>query len=231
VSEDDAGSKDDESDGRVEPARDIPKTRKHGTVPPEETGEPPVRQSAWSLAHIDVYPDDSGFSSRARKTDRLLGSAERVGLLVMLGIIVGIGAMQALATKLFDHSFGWSFDVIRGGTFAIAMIAAAYASQQASQISMDLVTRKISPRGRLVMRVLLGLITIAAMYLLVTTGLRMVELTQKEGGDHTIPAHWLAWLIPIGGGLIAFHTLTRMAIDVDYLRRGKLPPEKAPSAH
>ncbi|MBA2544783.1 MAG: TRAP transporter small permease [Deltaproteobacteria bacterium] len=225
MSEDDGGSKPEESDGRVEPARDIPKTRKHGTVEPTD-GEPPSRASAFELTHPDVFPDDTTFTARIRSIDRMIGAGERLLLLAMLATIVGIGAAQALATKLFDHSFPWSFDFIRGGTFAIAMIAGAYASQQASQISMDLVTRKVSPRTRLAMRVVLGLVTLIAMYLLAKTGLRMVELTAKEGGDHTIPAHWLALLIPIGGLLIAVHTILRSVIDIDYFRRRKLPPEQ-----
>jgi TRAP-type C4-dicarboxylate transport system permease small subunit len=215
---------DEDSDGRVEPALDVPKTRKHGTV--EEPAEAPTRASAWSISHGDVFPDDTPFTTRVRSLDRNIGAAERLILLAMLATIVGIGAMQALATKLFDHSFPWSFDFIRGGTFAIAMIAAAYASQQASQISMDLVSRKVSARTRLAMRIVLGLVTVFAMYLLAKTGMRMVELTGKEGGDHTIPAHWLAALIPIGSVLITIHTVLRSVIDVDYLRRGKLPPEQ-----
>lgn len=224
VSQDGDGAKADDSDGRVESARDVPVTRKHGTV--EEPNEAPTRASAWAIEHDDVFPDDTPFCSRVRALDRRIGAGERLVLLAMLATIVGIGAMQALATKLFDHSFSWSFDFIRGGTFAIAMIAGAYASQQASQISMDLVSRKVSPRTRLAMRIVLGLVTVFAMYLLAKTGLRMVELTAKEGGDHTIPAHWLAMLIPIGSVLIAIHTVLRSIIDVDYLRRGKLPREQ-----
>jgi TRAP-type C4-dicarboxylate transport system permease small subunit len=225
VSQDgDGANPDEDSDGRVEPARDVPKTRKHGTV--EEPSEPPTRSSAWAISHGDVFPDDTPFTKLVRAIDRTIGAGERLLLLAMLAIIVGIGAMQALGTKLFDHSFPWSFDVIRGGTFAIAMIAAAYASQQASQISMDLVTRKVSARTRLAMRVVLGLVTVFAMYLLAKTGARMVLLTAKEGGDHTIPAYALAALIPFGSLLITIHTVLRSVIDVDYLRRGKLQPEQ-----
>ena len=38
-------------------------------------------------------------------------------------------------------------------------------------------------------------------------------------------------LIPVGCGLIMFHTLLHLLIDVDYLRRGKLPPERTRSGH
>ncbi len=41
----------------------------------------------------------------------------------------------------------------------------------------------------------------------------------------------LAAMIPIGAGLIIFHTFLHMLIDIDYILRGKLPPEKAPTGH
>jgi TRAP-type C4-dicarboxylate transport system permease small subunit len=212
----------------VASAADVPPTRKHELA----SVDPPSRPSATQLEALpEGFPDDGPLSAKVRTADRYLGMVEQVVLVALLLAVVFVGALQALSTKLANHSFPWSFDVIRGGTFAIAMLAAAYASQQGSHISMDILTRKAPPRVRLGMRVALGFVTLFAVSLLVWMGLRMVEKLAKEGGDHTIPAHWLAMLIPIGGGLIMLHTLLRMVVDADYLVRRKLPPEKAPSAH
>src|SRR5690606_7584729 len=123
------------------------------------------------------------------------------------------------------------FDVVRAGTFAIAMIAAAFASHQARHLSMDLISRKISPRARLELRIVLAMFTIFATALLFNSGLHLRETVASEGGQHTIPPGVIALMIPVGCGLIIFHTLLQLLIDVDYRRRGKLPPEKAPSAH
>jgi TRAP-type C4-dicarboxylate transport system permease small subunit len=216
-----------EDSGVVAAVTDIPPTRKH-----EIADEPPQRQSALQLLVDQTpFPDDGSLSGPLRAVDRYVGMVEQIMLMTLLLTVVGIGAMQALSDKLFSHSFDWSFDAIRGGTFAIAMLASAYASQQGSHLSMDLVTRRMRPRGRLVMRIVLGLVTIFAAIILVRTGLQMYAKFQKEGGDHFIPAHWLALLIPIGGGLIILHTVLRIAIDADYLVRAKLPPEKAPTGH
>jgi TRAP-type C4-dicarboxylate transport system permease small subunit len=225
VSQDGDGSE-PESDGAVKTASEVPPTRKHETVE-----QPPARASGLDLGPL-VFVDDGPLARRLRHVDDMLGTVERVVLMVLLGILVFVGALQVIATKAFDHSFPWSFDVIRGGTFAIAMLASAYASQQGSHICMDIVTRKLPPRTRLFSRVALGFVTIFAAIMLIWMGHRMVGLLSKEGGssEHTIPQHWLAMLIPIGAGLIIFHTLVRMTIDVDYLVRGKLPPERAPSA-
>lgn len=228
-SEDDTGGLAKGSAPENHPLQDaVPPTRKSAVA----LDEPPLRPSAAQLPPgPENYPDDGPVSAGLRKIDHVAGTVEQILLFGMLVLIVAVGAIQALATKLFDHSFLWSFDVVRAGTFAIAMIGAAFASHHASHLSMDLVSRRISPRGRLVMQAVLGLFTIFAAYLLLQSGLHLRTQVASEGGNHTIPMDLVAALIPAGAGLIIFHTLLRVLIDLDYLRRGKLPPEKAPSAH
>jgi len=195
-------------------------------------GEPPARPSAAMLPPgPQNYPDDGPVSARLRRLDHLAGLVEQIVLFAMLGVIVLVGTFQALATKLTGTSFVWSFDVVRGCTFAIAMIGAAFASHHASHLSMDIISRWLSPRTRLAAQVVLGTFTIFAAYLLLTSGLHLRTQVASEGGSHTIPPDVIAALIPVGAVLIIFHTLMRVLIDADYLRRGKLPPPKALSAH
>lgn len=194
--------------------------------------EPPARPSAAVLdPGPENYPDDSPLSAGVRKLDHLAGLAEQILLFGLLAMIVLVATVQAFATKIFSHSFIWSFDFVRAGTFAIAMIGAAFASHHISHLSMDIVSRRVKPRSRLALRVVLGLATIFATYLLLRSGLHLRSQVATEGGTHTIPPHLVAALIPVGSAMIIFHTLLRTVIDVDYLRRGKLPPEKAPSGH
>lgn len=195
-------------------------------------GEPPLRPSAVQLPPgPQNYPDDGPLSSGLRKVDYLVGMVEQIALFGMLALIVLVGTVQALATKLFGHSFLWSFDLVRAGTFMIAMVGAAFASHHATHLSMDLVSRWMRPRSRLAAQVVLGLFTIFAAFLLFRSGLHLRTQVASEGGNHTVPMELVAALIPAGAGLIIFHTLMRVLIDADYLRRGKLPPEKALSAH
>jgi TRAP-type C4-dicarboxylate transport system permease small subunit len=207
----------------------VPPTRPSAAV---IDGEPPVRPSAAMLPPGPLnYPDDGPIAGGLRKVDHLAGLVEQILLFSMLGIIVLVGTFQALATKLFGTSFVWSFDVVRGCTFAIAMIGAAFASHHASHLSMDIVSRWMSPRSRLAAQVVLGLFAIFAAFLLLQSGLHLRTQVASEGGSHTIPPHLIAAMIPVGAGMMIFHTLLRVLIDADYLRRGKLPPPKAMSAH
>lgn len=194
--------------------------------------EPPIRQSAIQLmADPALFPDDGPFAQRMREIDKLAGVAEQVLLFGLLAVMILVAAVQILATKLFGESFLWSFDIVRAGSFAIAMGGAALASRYASHLSMDIVSRLLSRRKRLALRVVLGFVTILAAGLLLYSGLHVVEEKRGLGGEHTIPLPLLAAMIPIGSGLIIFHTLLHVLIDIDYLVRGKVPPEKIPTGH
>ena len=202
------------------------------TRPSRPSEEPPTRQSAIQLmADPALFPDDGPFAQRLREIDKLAGVAEQVLLFGLLALMILVAAVQILATKLFGESFLWSFDIVRAGSFAIAMGGAALASRYASHLSMDVVSRLLSRRNRLALRVVLGFVTIFAAALLLYSGLHVVEEKRGLGGDHTVPLPLLAAMIPIGSGLIIFHTLLHVLIDIDYLARGKLPPEKVPTGH
>lgn len=184
------------------------------------------------LAGPTVYPDDGPVAGTVRRIDHYAGLIEQAVLFAIFVAVVVTGTAQAISTKLFQTSLLWSFDIVRGGTFAIAMLGAAFASHQASHLSMDLMSRFVNPRTRLILRIVLALFTLFAAYLLLRSGLRLAERVAEEGGHRgVIPMEAIALMIPVGCGMIMFHTTLRMVIDIDYLRRGKQPPEKAMTGH
>ena len=68
--------------------------------------------------------------------------------------------------------------------------------------------------------------------LLLTILRDLFEQVSKEHNENNLLPAWLAPLtLPLGAGLIIFHTALHLVIDADYLARGKLPPERARSAH
>lgn len=214
-------------DGVVKQAADVPATR-----PSRAALEPPTRPSAMQLlADPEDFPDDGPVAASLRRIDSYVGQVEQLALFGLLLVIVGIGVIQAIATKAFNHSFLWSFDAVRAGTFAIAMAGAAFASHQARHLSMDLVSRKVSGRTRQLLRIAMGLFTVFATALLFYSGYHLTDRLWNEAGNHSIPPHLVALMIPVGCALIMFHTAMHLLIDVDYLRRGKLPPEKVPTGH
>ena len=145
-----------------------------------------------------------------------------------------VAASHALADKIagVDLYGNLKDDIIRGGTFAMALIGAAFATHQGRHLAMDLVSRRMSPRSRLFLKVFLALFTMFMVALLIRASFHTIateeEIPQK---DKLLTPVRIAYLIPIGGVMIIFHTLVHMVIDLDYIIRGVTPPEKMRTGH
>jgi TRAP-type C4-dicarboxylate transport system permease small subunit len=209
------------------PKRDsrIPETRPH---------EAPARASATSIEALSApltYPDDGPASAALRKLDHYLGIAEQAVMFTILVTVVLVAATHAIKEKVTHLGLWWSADVIRGGTFSLAMIGAAYATQQQRHLAMDLISRKLSPRARLALAAVIEVFTIAVCIMLVRSGIHQIAAYGQETGQHLIDARTLVKFLPLGGVLIALHAAIHLFIHIDYLARGKTPPERMRSAH
>ncbi len=234
-------------EAKVVKEADVPPTRKHAAATPAEpppdldrvnaagigpTGmSPDSRDSAIPLPGVHAFPDDGPLSARARHADHVLGLVEQGLLFALLGAVVIVAASATLSDKLFHYSIGrWWFTVVRDGTFAIAMFGAVIATQQQRHLAMDLVSRQLPPRGRLVLGVVLKLFVIGVMVLLFRSGLAQRD-TVGDAGDQFISDKTIVTTIPIAAALIVVHSILHLLIDADYLVRNKLPPERMRSGH
>jgi TRAP-type C4-dicarboxylate transport system permease small subunit len=214
-------------DEAVPEAADVPPTRKH-----DSNAEPPARESHLSLDNLVVrFPDDGPVSRALRMVDNLLGRAEQGVLFALLAIVVLVAATAAFSDKVLHHQLGrWWYTIVRGGTFSIAMFGAVFATHQQRHLAMDLVSRRMTPRARLVLGIVLKLFTIAIAAILFRSGLHQRD-TVGGIGDEIISDKTVVTTLPIGAVLIIAHCIVHIAIDLDYLVRGKLPPERARSGH
>jgi len=202
-------------------------------------GEPPTRASHLSLDNIPHgFPDDGPVSSLIRTIDTYVGNIELAILLALFAVVVFVASLSALSGHIAHHQIGlWWTWVVRKGTFAIALLGAAYATQQQRLLAMDLVSRKLSPRGRLVLGIAIKLFTVALAGVLVYIGLVMHDSADQASGPKldlslfVLSEKDALCVIPIGGALIVLHSLLHAAIEADYLVRGKLLPERARSGH
>jgi TRAP-type mannitol/chloroaromatic compound transport system permease small subunit len=194
--------------------------------------EPPVRSSHLSMDDLKPsFPDDSAASALVRKIDDGVGMIEQGLLFGLLAAVVLTAATAAIYDKvLHEHLGRWWFTVVRGGTFTVAMLAAAFATHQQRHLAMDLVSRRISPRARLVLGMILKLFTIVIAVLLFRSGMHQRD---HVGGtvEEFVSDKSIVTMLPIGASLIILHSLLHIVIDIDYLVRGKLLPERARSGH
>lgn len=176
-----------------------------------------------------AYPDDGLLSRVVRLIDTWLGRIEQVVLVALLAAVVLTAASHAILDRFTEIRIELKDQIVRAGTFAIAMIGAAFATHQGRHLAMDLVSRRLSARARLVLKVILALFTIAIVIVVVKSGLRLIAREKHE--EQLLSTRRIAYLIPAGGALIILHTLLHAIIDIDYLVRRKTPPERMRSAH
>jgi TRAP-type C4-dicarboxylate transport system permease small subunit len=222
---------DGDNDGQNDGESDAPAAG----VPVETPIQPTRRQSSAGIAEVapaPVFPDDGALASWLRGVDRALGTAEQAVLFALLGAVVLTAAAAALSDRVLHVPLGrWWFDIVRGGTFSVAMIGAVFATHQQRHHARDLGSRRLPPRGRLVLRVVLAVFTMLVVALLLRSGMHQLDTVGEESGDHLISTHTIVMFMPAGASLIILHTLLHMVIDIDYLVRRRTPPERMRSGH
>ncbi len=194
---------------------------------------PPGRTSQLTIdPESDRFPGDSKLSRTIRRVDHLIGVGEQALVFFLLGLVVFVASLAAIHDKLSTEHLGrWWHYIVRGGTFAIAMFAAVFTTQEQRHLAMDLISRRLSPRGRLILGLALRLLTIAIAALLFNSGLHQRRVA---GGTENLSLFGMhitdtdiVTTIPIGAAMIIVHTVLHFIIDVDYLVRGVAPPERA----
>ncbi len=190
------------------------------------------KEAALDLNAPLTYPDDAGLAIGIRKIDHYIGVCEQVVLVAMLATVVLTAATHAILDRLFHIQLDFKEEVVRAGTFAIAIIGTVFATQQARHLAMDLISRRLSPRNRLVLKIMLALFTAFIVVLLTHAGFHTIEI-EKTMQQHSkmFSSVMIAWIIPIGGFLMLAHLFLHTVIDIDYLVRGKTPPERVRSGH
>ncbi len=216
--------------------------------------EPPVRESHLTIdPEPSRFPHDSKLSSRVRRIDHVAGNLEQGFVFFLLALVVIVASIAAIHDKLTnDHLGRWWHTIVRGGTFAIAMFAAAFTTQEERHLAMDLVSRKLSPKGRLLLGLGLKVLTLVVCWYLYKAGRAQLEFCTPvwfgPNGGHIIQFQSCSALVGAGETLsffglhlndvdvvstifiaallIGFHTILHFIIDVDYLVRGVSPPER-----
>jgi TRAP-type mannitol/chloroaromatic compound transport system permease small subunit len=198
---------------------------------------PPQRESHTSLEiETAKYPDDGNLSAQLRQIDHLVGRVEQGLLFGLLALVVSVAALAAIHDKIVSEHLGrWWHYIVRGGTFTIAMVGAVFATHQQRHLAMDLISKKLPPRGRLVLGVVLRLFTIGIALLLFQSGMHQRAVvggaeSLNLGLGHITDSD-VVTMMPIGAALIILHAAVHTLIDLDYLVRGKLPPERVRSGH
>jgi TRAP-type C4-dicarboxylate transport system permease small subunit len=225
--EPEGGSADD-----AEPKLPVATALTDAPLTPQEA-EDKARESLLTIDPEPIrFPNDGKLSATVRRIDHAVGVGEQGFVFFLLALVVIVASTAAIHDKLTtDHLGRWWHTIVRGGTFVIAMFAAAYTTQEQRHLAMDLVSRKLPPKGRLMLGLALKVLTVGVCYYFYKGGRAQLAVvgtgeTLSVFGIHINDVDVVS-SISIAAVLISFHTILHFIIDLDYLVRGVSPPERA----
>jgi TRAP-type C4-dicarboxylate transport system permease small subunit len=96
---------------------------------------------------------------------------------------------------------------------------------------MDLLSRVLAPRSRLIVRVITSLFTLGVCTAIAYGGYRLRRGMLDEKDFHLIRPADGVLALPIASWLIAVHVALHVFLDGIHLARGTLPAATGPSAH
>lgn len=147
-----------------------------------------------------------------RSLDRVLYKIEYGFLVAALGAMVLLAFTQVMLRNVFGTGLVWADTIIRHLVLWVGFIGAALATSEQRHISIDALTKFLSPRIKHIVSVFTGLFALVVCLFLAAAAWTYLEDERAHGGELvlSIPT-WVAQvIIPAGYVLIAVHFLVKV---------------------
>jgi TRAP-type C4-dicarboxylate transport system permease small subunit len=158
------------------------------------------------------------------KLNSWIERAETYILVLVLGIMVVFAFLQVVLRNIFNEGILWGDIFLRHLVLWVGFLGASLATREKKHINIDLFSRFLSEKGKLIGRLFTNLLSVFICYLLADASWTFVQDEQMMGTVifADIPAWYFQTIIPIGFFLMAFRFLT-LALDniVDVFRTKK----------
>lgn len=178
------------------------------------------------MAESTAFVEDPPIARVVRRADNLLGRIEQVALIVLGLFLIVVCLLWFFTENFAEQPLLHASADVRYTVYLMAMIGGAYAAHHRRLLSMDLFNRIVTGKTRAWLR-----IATTAFALLITAiffwySLDLFLDTRKEATiEHWMPASAAKGAMMIGAALIGWHLVAQLVIDLDYLVRGRTPPE------
>ncbi len=153
----------------------------------------------------------SRFLKQLQGLQSLIGTLEEWLVIVLVAAMAVIINLQIVARYLFDAPYIWPEEVSRLLLVWMSFIGAAALMRRGGDIAVDTFTALMPARARRVAFIVRDVLMIGVFSLVAVQGF---HLAQAVATMPLVATEWptslLAWPLVLGGGLIAFHTLTRL---------------------
>ena len=150
---------------------------------------------------------------RAERWGRWLETA--LVTLILSGLIL-LASTQILLRNVFSSGLEWGDELVRLLVLWLVLVGAVAASREDKQIKIDLLSRALSGRFKVVARVTTNFFTAAVTGLLAWHSWRFVQESRLYGDTllTDVPAWILQLILPVGFLLICYRYLLRVLRDL-----------------
>jgi len=151
-----------------------------------------------------------------QRVDALLNKAEGMLLVLFLSVMLVMAFLQVILRNFFSYGFPWADLLLRHLVLWIAFLGAALATSQERHISIDAFTRFLPERIKYAARVLTNLFAATVCYYLMTAAATFLQSEMDAGTVFygSVPVWYAQLIIPVGFGLLMFHFVVRVLLDL-----------------
>ena len=146
-----------------------------------------------------------------RSIDRGLVTIEGWLLVLFLGTMVVLSFAQVVLRNVFSTGFIWADPLVRHMVLWVGFLGAAIATHEERHISIDALTRFLSPRWKAAATVA-GQLFLAVVCVALVSASWTFLMEEKEAGGEIVaglPTYLGLMIIPLGYLLIAVHAVIR----------------------
>jgi TRAP-type C4-dicarboxylate transport system permease small subunit len=131
---------------------------------------------------------------------------------------------QIVLRNIFDTGFIWIDPLLRVMVLWIGLLGALVATRENKQISIDVLTRLLTPRQKAISQIITRLFAASVSGLIAWHALWFVidEWSVGDTAFANIPAWLLEAVIPLGFGVIALRYLCEVVSGIYWLIRGEV---------
>jgi TRAP-type C4-dicarboxylate transport system permease small subunit len=139
--------------------------------------------------------------------DRGLAKAETVLLVIFLGIMVMLAFAQVMLRNLFGTGLLWGDTIVRHMVLWAGFIGGALASYEGRHISIDALTKYLSPRVKHATSAITHLFAGVVCYYLASASWTFLTAEMEAGGEFvlSLPGWTAMAIIPAGYVMILLH--------------------------
>jgi TRAP-type C4-dicarboxylate transport system permease small subunit len=148
---------------------------------------------------------------------RRLGQIEFIVAAALLAVIVVL-VFSAAIMRFFGMPLIWSIDMAQMLFIWLCMFGATRAMRQKGHLGIDLLTRHIGHRRRLIVEMAVSVVILVFLALLTVEGVKLTLLnSQRTFGDSGLSYAWVTSAVPAGSVMIGLALIYNMVLA--WLRR------------